>query len=132
MTVQQLRAVHHITLTVTDLRVSVPWYRDVLVLSTAAERSGPGWRRTLLRGDAGVLIGLTQHDTTPRRDRFDERRVGLDHLSFACPDLHTLESWRARLDELDIPHGGITTVAYAHTLVCRDPDGIPIELFVPT
>jgi glyoxylase I family protein len=132
MAMQQLRGFHHITLSVTDLRVSVPWYRDVLELSPAAERSGPGWRRILLRADTGVVIGLTQHDATPRRDRFDERRVGLDHVSITCPDLDTLESWRARLDELEIPHGGITAASYAHTLVCRDPDGIPIELFVAT
>ncbi len=76
---------HHVTLTVTDLPRSIDWYERVLGMTKVADREGPTWKRALMRSEGGLVIGLTAHEGTGS-DRFDERRVGLDHLSIACED----------------------------------------------
>jgi glyoxylase I family protein len=62
---------------------------------------------------------------------FNERRVGLDHLSFQCSNRGELEQWTARLDELGIPHGGIVDAGYGSGVSFRDPDNIALEFFSP-
>jgi hypothetical protein len=42
-------------------------------------------------------------------DRFDENRVGLDHLSFSMVDRQQLEAAVQTLDEHGVPHGEIKT-----------------------
>lgn len=42
-------------------------------------------------------------------DRFDENRVGLDHISFAVGSRADLERAVRHLDELDVAHEGIRT-----------------------
>ena len=63
--------------------------------------------------------------------RFDERRVGLDHLSIACGDRAEVEAWERHLDELGVEHGELVDAGYGHVLTSRDPDGIPVEFFAP-
>ncbi len=125
------RAFHHVTLTVSDLAASAAWYVRVLGATKAADREGPGFRRAILRTPGGLTLGLTQHDATSTPDRFDERRVGLDHVSFACVDRTEVEAWARRLDELGIVHGGIVAAPYGHVLTFRDPDDIQLEFFTP-
>lgn len=120
----------HVTLSVTDLDASVEFYERVLGLERAGERSGPTWRRVVLRS-GGLLLGLTTHVGDRPSDRFDERRVGLDHLSIACADASEIGAWAGHLDELLVPRGEIVEAGYATVLVVRDPDGIPIEFFAP-
>lgn len=126
-----LHGFHHVTLTVTDLERSTRWYEQVLGLKRIAYRQGPGWNRTLLRGDDGVTIGLTVHERTEPNSAFDESRIGLDHFSFHCADLAEVRAWEERLDSLGVAHGGIVATPSAHVLTCRDPDGIAVEFFAP-
>jgi catechol-2,3-dioxygenase len=121
---------HHVTLTVTDLPRSVDWYERVLGMTKVADREGLTWTRALMRSEGGLVIGLTAHESTGS-DRFDERRVGLDHLSIACEDRDEVEAWERHLNELGVEHGGLVDAAYGHVLTSRDPDGIPVEFFAP-
>ena len=57
--------------------------------------------------------------------------AGLDHLAFACPDRATLHTWKARLDELGVAHGGIVDAPYGSGLSFKDPDNLPLEIFAP-
>lgn len=120
---------HHLTLTVTDLDRSADWYQRALGLEHAADRQGPGWERVLLRSRAGLVIGLTRHDGTGEGDRFDHTRVGLDHLAVHCPDRDAVQAWADHLEAVGIEHDGVTDAPTGHVLVCRDPDGIPVEFF---
>jgi catechol-2,3-dioxygenase len=96
----------HIALTVTDLSRSVPWYRRLLGSDPVLdEDTGPFHHVVFVVGDA--LLGLHQFPDGEPDGTFDERRVGLDHVAFACSDRDELAQWQARLDELAIPHGGI-------------------------
>jgi catechol-2,3-dioxygenase len=83
-----------------------------------------------MRSEGGLVISLTAHEGTPG-GRFDERRVGLDHLSIACEDRAEVEAWERHLNELGVEHGELVDAGYGHVLTSRDPDGIPVEFFAP-
>jgi glyoxylase I family protein len=125
----ELLTIAHVSLTVSDLDRSIPWYERVfdakLVLD---DESGP-FRRAVLVVAGRALVGLQEFpdpaDTLP----FNERRVGLDHLAFACSSRGELEAWKARLDELGVVNGGVVDAGYGSVLSFRDPDNIALEFF---
>ena len=94
------------------------------------ESPGP-FRRAVWIVEGQTLVGLHKFpdpsDTLP----FDERRIGLDHLAFACRGRDELEAWEIRLSELGIDNGGIVDAGYGAALSCRDPDNIALEFFTP-
>lgn len=47
------------------------------------------------------MFGQRTHTGEPPDVGFDKRRIGLDHVAFACTT-DELEFWRDRLDELGI------------------------------
>ncbi|HUS42395.1 MAG TPA: hypothetical protein VMY16_06985 [Ilumatobacteraceae bacterium] len=51
--------------------------------------------------------------------------TGVSHVDLSVPDL---DNWLARLDELDIPHSGLTEQPNWDVLVLRDPDNVQLEL----
>jgi glyoxylase I family protein len=126
--VPEIEGVSHIALTVTDLDASVAWYERLLGAQRLWEEEQDGHRFVVLFAPP-LVIGLHRFDATPPGDRFDERRVGLDHVSFQVPGRAALEEWARRLDELGIPHSPITEAPYGTVLVFRDPDNIQLELF---
>ena len=119
----------HVALTVSDLSQSVPWYERLFDAKPVLdEDTGPF--RHVVWAVGPTLVGLHQFPD-PASGEFDERRVGLDHLAFACANRAELEEWQARLDELGIGHGGIVDASYGSGLSFRDPDNIALELFAP-
>jgi len=77
----------------------------------------------------GLVVNVMTHDGGPT-DAFDERRVGLDHLSFAVADRAELERWTTHLDAHKVPHSGVIDAHFGATVVFRDPDNMQLELFV--
>jgi len=137
----QFDGIHHLRLTVTDIARSREFYTGVLGFDVAVE-SPPADDPTaeavypvlwggvvLVRGT--LLMGL--RPVAPRGDRFDENRVGLDHLSFSVTSRADLEAAARLLDERGVPHGEITTLDGfgIHILPFRDPDNIQVELTAP-
>jgi catechol 2,3-dioxygenase-like lactoylglutathione lyase family enzyme len=127
----QLPTLHHVTLTVTDPEASATFYQDLLGPAEAAHRQGPDWVRLRLLWPNGLMIGFTRHDGTAETDRFDHRRVGLDHAGLQCADEADIDHWVRVMDDLGIPHGPVEHPAYAVVVTGRDPDGIPIEFYWP-
>ena len=122
-------SIHHVALTVSDLQRSVPWYQKLFDAEPVLdEDTGPF--RHVVWSVGSTLVGLHQFPDG-RSETFDERRVGLDHLAFACADRTELERWEARLDAMHIAHGGIVDAGYGSGLSFRDPDNIALELFAP-
>jgi hypothetical protein len=76
-----------------------------------------------------MLFGLHTH-AQPQSGTFDERSPGLDHIAFGCTR-DELTTWRSRLEELGIAHGGIKEAHYGSGLSFRDPDNIALEFFAP-
>ena len=121
----------HVALTVSDLSVSVPWYERLTGFGPVLdEDTGPFHHTVFAIG--GTLLGLHRFPGGPvGGDVFDERRLGLDHVSFGCADRAELEEWQQRLDDLGIEHGGIVDAHYGSGLSFRDPDNIALEFFAP-
>ncbi|MGQ0830880.1 MAG: VOC family protein [Microthrixaceae bacterium] len=123
-------SIGHVALTVSDLPRSVAWYRRLFDAEPVLdEDTGPFHHVVWLLG--GTLLGLHQHTASATNEPADELRPGLDHLAFACQDRAALQRWVERLDELEIPHGGIVDASYGSGLSFRDPDNIPLEFFAP-
>ncbi len=83
----------------------------------------------MVRG--GLLLGL--RPVAPQGDRFDEDRVGLDHLSFNVSSKDELDAAVKLFDERGVAHGPITPLAGfgIYILPFRDPDNIQVELTAP-
>jgi catechol 2,3-dioxygenase-like lactoylglutathione lyase family enzyme len=133
--------IHHLRLTVTDLDRSRDFYTGVLGFDVAVE-SPPDDDASaaeaykilfggvvLSRGD--LLMGL--RPVARQGDRFDEDRVGLDHLSFKVPGRDDLDRAVGLLDARGVPHGEITALPSfgIYVLPFRDPDNIQVELTAP-
>jgi catechol-2,3-dioxygenase len=120
----------HVALTVTALSRSVPWYQRLTGTDPALdEDTGPFRHVVFALGD--TLLGLHEFPEGATGAPFDERRVGLDHVSFGCANRAELEAWKTQLDELGIAHGEIVDAAYGSGLSFRDPDNIALEFFAP-
>jgi len=121
----------HVAITVSDLSVSVPWYTRLIGAEPVLdEDTGPF--RHVVYALGGTLLGLHSFpggigDT----GAFDPRRLGLDHVSFGCPERADLEKWQQRLDEFGIEHGDIVDASYGSGLSFKDPDNIALEFFAP-
>jgi glyoxylase I family protein len=121
----------HVAVTVTDLARSVRWYRRLLGSKPVLDEDTGAFRHAVFPIGNGNLLGLHALPGTPEGDRFDEHRVGLDHVAFGCADRAELERWQRRLDELSITHSGIVDAPYGSGLSFRDPDNIALEFFAP-
>ncbi|MDQ6773845.1 MAG: VOC family protein [Candidatus Dormibacteraeota bacterium] len=134
-------AIHHLRLTVTNLERSRAFYTGLLGFDVAAE-SPPDddpsaaamypvlWGGVVMaRGD--LLMGL--RPVAPAGDRFDEDRVGLDHLSFSVGSRAELDAAARLFDSQGVPHGEIRELAAFGIAVLpfRDPDNIQVELTAP-
>ena len=127
----------HVRLTVTDVARSRAFYERVFGFPVAyevPEGADDATRASLSFLFGGVIYALPGggllglRPVAPQDDRFDEDRVGLDHLSFAVASLADLQDAVALLDEAGTPHGGIKDIGIASILEFRDPDGIALEL----
>jgi catechol 2,3-dioxygenase-like lactoylglutathione lyase family enzyme len=123
--------VHHIALTVSDVRRSQQFYTDLLGFKVLAE-FGP---RVLLH-NGSVIIGLTPPPDPAQAipaDRFNENRIGLDHLSLSVASMADLEAAVALCDAKGVDHGEIKALAPfgIAVLALRDPDNIQLELTAP-
>jgi glyoxylase I family protein len=123
-------SVGHVAVTVTDLSKSVPWYQRLIGADPVLdEDTGPFRHVVFALGD--TLFGLHEFPEGADGSTFDERKVGLDHVSFGCANRGELVSWQSHLDELGIKHGDIVDAGYGSGVSFRDPDNIALEFFAP-
>lgn len=127
----------HVRLTVTDIARSRSFYEAVFGWPVFAEVPADADAATLeklafLYGGVLYRVGDGLFGLRPvASDRFDEDRVGLDHLSFAVPGRADLEEAVRLLDDLGAEHEAIKDIGRAYILQFRDPDNIALELFAP-
>lgn len=131
MTVIPTGTVNHLTLTVTDRDRSRDFYTSVLGFQFLME-FGPKY----LLSNGSVILALNlspdpAHAITD--DKFDENRVGLDHVSFNVGSHDVLVQASQLFDERGISRGEIKDLADLglYVLAFRDPDNIQLELTAP-
>jgi glyoxylase I family protein len=120
----------HIDLTVTDCRRSADWWTDVLGFILVHRVRQDAFECMAMAHPSGIGVTVMSHDGTTASDKFDERRVGLDHLAFRVADGDELRKWVTHLDEKGVHHTGIIDTGYGPTVVFRDPDNLQLEFFV--
>ena len=137
----ELGGIHHIRLTVTNIERSRAFYTELLGFEVAAAapasddpKSDPSypvlWGGVVMaRGN--YLLGL--RPVAAKADRFDEDRVGLDHLSFSVESRAALDQAIRLLDERGVPRGEVRELTSFGICVLpfRDPDNIQLELTSP-
>ena len=118
--------VHHLRLTVSDVGRSRAFYEGVLGFRHVMDLPAGVF---LSNGAVGLGIGPSPApDRAPAGDRFDEARVGLDHLMESRDEL---ERAARLLDERGVPRGEVTDLGEVfglYVLAFRDPDNIQLEL----
>ena len=121
----------HVAVTVSDLSKSVPWYERLFDAKPVLDEDTGPFRHVVWLVGGQTLFGLHQFPDTVSGANFNERRVGLDHVAFACADRTALERWQDWLGQLGVEHGGIVDAGYGSGLSFRDPDNIALEFFAP-
>ncbi len=123
----QTGGVHHLRLTVSDAERAREFYTTVLNFQVAVQLPN-GY----LLSNGSVLLGIgSAPEQATAGDRFDENRVGLDHLSFSVSSRQALDEAARVLDEHGIPNGGVKDLGAdfgLYILAFRDPDNIQLEL----
>lgn len=125
-------SVHHLTLTVTDVQRSVEFYTSFLGFQLVMEL-GP--RRLLSNGS--VILALTPPLDAAQAiqgDRFNESRVGLDHVSLNVARRADLETAVRLFADQGVAYGEIKDLGAdlgLYVLAFRDPDNIQLELTAP-
>jgi glyoxylase I family protein len=123
-------AIAHVALTVSDLDRSRKWYQRLFGSDPVLDQdTGPFHQ--VVWSLSGALLAINGFPDLHSYEPFDERRPGLDHLAFACSSRSELEAWERRLNEWDIPNGGVVDANYGSVLSFRDPDNIALEFFSP-
>lgn len=130
-------SIAHVRLTVTDIERSRQFYESVFgwpVLIEVPENADESTRNQLSFLFGGVIydLGGTLLGLRPvAADRFDEDRVGLDHIAFRLASKDELDSAAAHLDELGVAHEPVKDIGPSYILEFRDPDNIALELTAP-
>lgn len=121
-----LGPVHHVALRVTQLNRSIAFYQNLFGFQVVAELPD-----VTLLSNGTLILGLRSQAQDESGDRFDEFRVGLDHISFAVASREDLDHAIRILDQRDVPHGEIEDLGSdfgLYVLALRDPDNIQLEL----
>ena len=127
----------HINLSVSNLETARQSYGDLLgfeLTQTPLDYPSAFAAGTYSFMVGDVEVALVRHKLTAANDRFDETRIGLDHLSFKAPDEAALHALAARLDEAGVDNSGVQIYIPngKRYVVFRDPDHIQLEYWLDT
>ena len=126
-----ITGISHVDLSVRDREASARWYVEVLGFEIRGEgvNERHGFSSTVLVHPNGpVSLALVEHDGNPGTP-FDERRCGLDHLSFELPAGFDVEQWARGLAERGYDAPDVGDDDGVPLAVLRDPDKIQIEIY---
>src|SRR5688500_11257233 len=122
-----LRGFHHVKLPVSDVARSRDWYQRVLGFEVVIEFVEDDVLMGVALADAAQSVSIAlRHDPTRAA-----ALSGFDAMALGVPSRDEVDRWRARLDDLDEPHGGVVTGHKGGSVLVglHDPDGIEIRLY---
>lgn len=124
----QIRGIHHVVLTVSDPTRSAAFYEKVLGVNAF-----PGDQMVQCISCGSFLLCLQRPSNRPLpNDRFDENRLGLDHIGFSVGSRQQLVDLLVVLHELGVATAGIEfdPDGEGEYVAFRDPDNIQVEFYV--
>ena len=117
---------NHIIMTIKDGKISRSFYGNLLGFEITDIADG----FFLRTGGVAIFFFPSNHPIPD--DRFNEFRIGLDHLSFTAPSEDALQSLAERLLEAGVETKGVETYHTGNRYVAfRDPDNIQLEYWLP-
>lgn len=117
---------NHIIMTIKDIESSRAFYGDLLGFEIKTIADG----FLFVTGGVGIFFFPSRHPISD--DRFNEFRIGLDHLSFTAPSEEALQLLAERLQASGIQTKGVETYFTGNKYVAfRDPDNIQLEYWLP-
>lgn len=116
----------HITLTVANIERSRNFYSKLFEVELG------GGEDYFSLQNAGLSVFFTKWPKTKMEDKFDENRVGLDHVAFGVDSIKELKKAEKKLGELGVKTAGIEICQYSGlSYICfRDPDNIQVEFYM--
>ena len=138
-----LSSLHHVAIRVQDPDRSRAFYEKVLGLAflelpvgieiTGIWRGAPS-EGTLLATQVGDTFVVLEPplEGTPHGERFDEHKIGIDHLAFGIDDRSTLDELVERLRAEGVETAGVEhdPVLDKDYVTFRDPDNVQWELYM--
>ena len=116
--------IHHVELTVRDLKKSQEFYEKLPGFKKVAE-----YQNFIMFFNGHFYLGLTDHKNEQTTDSFTETNIGLDHVSFLVKSREDLTAALELFDNEQIAHGEIKKLSNnLWVLAFRDPDNIQLEL----
>ena len=117
---------NHVIMTIKDVKTSQEFYGSLLGFEI----------KSIADGFFFITGGVSIFFFSPRRpipdDRFNEFRIGLDHLAFTAPDESALQSLADKLQAAGVETKGVETYHTGNKYVAfRDPDNIQLEYWLP-
>jgi catechol 2,3-dioxygenase-like lactoylglutathione lyase family enzyme len=107
----------------------VEFYSKVLGFEQVADL---GTRIGMHNGAVMLLVGLPPDpEQATADDRFNENRVGLDHISFLVESREAMEKAAETFDEMGVSRGAIRDLGKGfgfYVMAFRDPDNVQLEL----
>jgi catechol 2,3-dioxygenase-like lactoylglutathione lyase family enzyme len=129
MVIMTAPVLQHVALSVRDIDASADWYARLFDLTLVAEFDEPAPMKVFMT-PSRQAIDLRQ-DPDVERERFSQKHVGLDHVAFVCADRAELDAWDEKLAEHAVDRSPIAESPFGWHLNFRDPDGIPLEFYLP-
>lgn len=122
----QTPGLNHIILTISDTARSRAFYGDLLGFDIQDIADG------FCFDCGGVTLFCFPSNRLSPDDRFDEFRIGLDHLAFTAPSEAALQTLADKLMSAGIETQGVETYHTGNRYVAfRDPDHIQLEYWLP-
>ena len=117
----------HATLKVSDITRTKEFYETLFETDLEMDNKNSF---SLLK--VGIPCWFVQWNSQIINDKFDESRIGLDHIAFELKTQDELEKVVNRLKEMGVKTAGLEKFAGKYPYVCfRDPDNIQTEFFIP-
>ncbi len=123
----EIKAVHHLCITVKDLKASLHFYQDLLKMEFSRAVDSDEMLATYLWIPGGVELELIDRKGTVKERPFDDYANGLSHIAFLVDnpeeyaEMFRKEGYEFHMELSKLPQ-------FKHyAVIVYDPDGVPVE-----